>query len=58
VGRRVGWSVAARHDAKWIEDVGTGRLGAQLDNGEAWPDRLARVRATGDPEVTPNAIEA
>ena len=47
------WSITARHYAKWVEDAGAGRGTAQLDAGDVWPDLLARVGATTDPEYAP-----
>jgi hypothetical protein len=52
------WSVTSRHYARWIEDSGAGRVSARLGDDEVWPDLLARVRASSEPEVAPNAIEA
>ena len=52
------WSVTARHYAKWIEDSGAGRVNAQLDECEVWPDLLARVRASSESDPAPKAIEA
>ena len=52
------WSITARHYAKWMEDAGAGRGIGPLDDGELWPDLLARVRPASDPETHPNAILA
>jgi hypothetical protein len=43
---------------KWIEDSGAGRVNAQLDECEVWPDLLARVRASSESDPAPKAIEA
>ena len=52
------WSITARHYAKWMEDAESGPVVGQLDEGELWPDLLARVRPASDPVSPPNAILA
>ena len=51
------WSITARHYAKRMEDAESGRVVGQLQEGELWPDLLARVRAANEPAAS-NAILA
>ena len=48
------WSITARHYAKWMEDAGAERGIGQLDEGELWPDLLARVTPSSDSEAPAN----
>jgi hypothetical protein len=48
------WAVTARHYARWVDDAMGRQFTPELDSGDVWPDLLARVGATIDPESPPN----
>ncbi len=52
------WAVTARHYARWMDDAARQPLTPKLDSGDVWPDLLARVGATIDPESTPIGLHA
>ncbi len=41
-----------------MEDAAERQFTPEPDSGDVWPDLLARVGATSDPETTPNALHA
>jgi integrase len=47
------WAVTARHYARWVDDASRQPVTPELDLGDVWPNALARVGATSDPEATP-----
>jgi hypothetical protein len=51
-------AVTARHYTRWMDDAARQPLTPKLDSGDVWPDLLARVGATIDPESTPIGLHA
>ncbi len=52
------WAVTARHYARWVDDAARQPVSPELQSGDVWPDLLARVGATIDPESTPKRPHA
>ena len=52
------WAITARYYARWMEDAARQPVKSELNSGDVWPDLLARVGATSDPEATPIALHA
>jgi integrase len=51
------WAITARHYARWMNDAAGQQFTPKLDSGDVWPDLLARVGATSDPEATPIGLQ-
>ena len=51
-------AITARHYARWMDDAAGRQFTSELDSGDVWPDLLARVEATIDPESPSNALHA
>ncbi len=52
------WAITARQYARWMDDAARQPVTRELDLGDVWPDLLARVGATIDPESTPKRPHA
>ena len=51
------WAVTARHYAQWMEDAAGRQFTPELESGDVWPDLMARLGATSDPEATPIGLQ-